>query len=88
MVGRRVAPPPANSEPDMRFSPHTQRSSSENRLLSRVPFDCTPQENTGTLQGRLCPMDFIVAVTVKQNQVGGGVVVMVAVPVVDFEQVI
>ena len=33
-------------------------------------------------------MDFIVAVTVKQNQVGGGVVVLVAVPVVDFEQVI
>ena len=33
------------------------------------------------------PMDFIVAVTVKQYQIGGGVVVMVAVPMMDFEQV-
>ena len=32
-------------------------------------------------------MDFIVAVTVKQNQVGGRVVVVVAVPVVNFEVV-
>ncbi len=32
-------------------------------------------------------MDFIVAVTVKQYQIGGGIVVMVAVPMMDFEQV-
>jgi len=32
-------------------------------------------------------MDFIMAVTVKQGQVGGQVVVVVAVPVVNFEVV-
>ena len=42
-------------------------------------------------QGRLCPMDFIMAVpqgddmTVKQDQIGGHVVVMVAVPVMNFD---
>ena len=33
----------------------------------------------------LCPVDIIMAVTVKKYQIGGGVLVMVAIPVVNFE---
>ena len=66
MVGGAVTRPAATTEPDMKpfdtpcravrasFWLHAQRSSSDNRLMSRVPFDC--------VQGRLCSMDFIMAV--------------------------